>query len=200
MSSTITCGVCGELGDANHRFCASCGAKRPEAAPPVPVPTEPPAPVAPAPVASAPVADVAPDPATRLAPPPVTPPPPAPKAAVDPAAFDAKGFLRSLYDFGFTSLIATKVIRFVYALLVISYSLGAALMLLVCLGSGKGAAIVFGLIFIPIVYLIYLIMLRIFMELIVVFFKMGEDVRAIRYSSTGTVSADWGSVPPPATN
>lgn len=185
MSSTITCQACGEVGDAKHRFCASCGARRPEAVAPEPVRPAPVAPEPPAPVAPA---VVAPDPSTRLAPPPVAPPPvaPAPVAAVNPAAFDAKGFLRSLYDFKFTSLIATKVIRFVYALLVIIYSIFAAFTLIACLASRNGALIFFGFIILPLLYLLYLIMIRIFMEIVVVFFKMGEDVRAIRYSSAGT--------------
>jgi hypothetical protein len=174
MSSTITCEACGEVGDANHRFCASCGARRPEATASEPVP---PAPVAPTPPPVIPPASVAPA--------------PAPVAAVDPAAIDAKGFLRSLYDFRFTSLIATKVIGFVYALLVIVYSIFAALMLIGCLASKNGALIFFGFIILPLLYLLYLILIRIFMEIVVVFFKMGEDVRAIRYRSAGTS-------PPPA--
>lgn len=185
MSSTITCEACGEVGDANHRFCASCGARRPEAVALEPVPPAPVAPERSAPVATA---AVAPEPSTRLAPPPVAPPPvtPALVAAVNPAAFDAKGFLRSLYDFKFTSLIATKVIRFVYALLVILYSILAALTLIGCLASKNGALIFFGFIILPILYLLYLILIRIFMEIVIVFFKMGEDVRAIRDSSAGT--------------
>lgn len=181
MSSTITCEACGEVGDANHRFCASCGAPRPEAVAPEPVP---PAPVTSPPVTSPPVAR------PPIAPPPVAPPPiaPPPIAAVNPAAFDAKGFLRSLYDFKFTSLIATKVIRFVYALLVIVYSILAVLTLIACLASKNGVLIFFGFIILPMLYLLYLIMIRIFMEIVIVFFKMGEDVRAIRYSSTGTSS------------
>ena len=101
-------------------------------------------------------------------------------------AFNAKGFIRSLYDFGFTSLIATKVIKVVYALLVIIYSVGAALLLLVCLASRSAPLVVAGVIFIPVWYLIYLILLRIFMEIIVVFFKLGEDVHAIRHGASET--------------
>lgn len=97
----------------------------------------------------------------------------------------AKGFLRSLYDFGFTSLITMRIIKFVYALLVISYSIVAVILLLVGLASGKPAGILLAIIFVPIFYLIYLIMLRIWMEVIVVFFKIGEDVHAIRHRAAG---------------
>jgi hypothetical protein len=96
------------------------------------------------------------------------------------APFDAKGFLRSLYDFGFTSLITPKVIRFVYAALVIIISITSVFFLIACLASNRGLVIVFGLIFVPILYLLNLIFLRITMELIIVFFNIGEDVHAIR--------------------
>lgn len=178
MSSTITCANCGASGNAADRFCASCGAPRPE------IPT---------PVAAPPEVAVAPPTGAAVVP----PPPPPPSAAAVPqqvpaggaapsASFDAKGFIRSLYDFGFTSLITQKVIRFVYALLVILYSIGAAITLIACLASGRGPLIVVGFIFVPVGYLIYLILLRITMELIVVFFKMGEDVHAIRNGPSAT--------------
>jgi Domain of unknown function (DUF4282) len=171
MSSSITCVNCGAPGNPADRFCASCGAPRPEIVSPI---TAPPA-----------VATVAPPP------PPLQPQPQPYTAAVGTqpgrvgggqpsTSFDAKGFLRSLYDFGFTSLITPKVIRFVYALLVIINSIGAVLFLLGCLASRNGLLIVFGLIFVPVFYLVYMILLRITMELIVVFFKMGDDVHAIR--------------------
>ena len=70
------------------------------------------------------------------------------------ASFDAKGFLRSLYDFGFTSLITPKVIRFVYAALVIINSITAVFFLIACLASRNGPVIVFGLIFVPVFYLV----------------------------------------------
>jgi uncharacterized membrane protein YphA (DoxX/SURF4 family) len=102
----------------------------------------------------------------------------------------AKGLLRSLYDFGFTSLITTRIIKFVYALLVISYSIVAVILLLVGLASRNSAGILFAIIFVPIFYLIYLIMLRILMEMIVVFFKIGEDVHVIRHRAGGRGFAD----------
>jgi hypothetical protein len=163
MSSTIHCANCGAPGDAANRFCASCGSPRPEIVSPA----------------------VAPPAAAPIVPPPSYAGVPGPQPGVGggaqpSASFDAKGFLRSLYDFGFTSLITPKVIRFVYALLVIVYSIGAVFVLIGCLASNNGPLIVVGLIFVPIFYLVYLILLRITMELIVVFFKIGDDVHAIR--------------------
>jgi hypothetical protein len=173
MSTSITCANCGAPGNPADRFCASCGAPRPEIVSPIT-----------APPAAATVAPPPLQPQPQWQPQPYTAPvstPPGPVGGGQPStSFDAKGFLRSLYDFGFTSLITPKVIRFVYALLVIINSIGAVLFLLGCLASRNGLLIVFGLIFVPVSYLVYMILLRITMELIVVFFKMGDDVHAIR--------------------
>jgi len=92
---------------------------------------------------------------------------------------DAKGFLRSLYDFKFTSLIATKVLRSVYLILVVLYSLFAVLGF-VAIASRGGAGVVAAIIFVPIYYILSLIFLRIFMEVLIVFFGMGEDLHAMR--------------------
>jgi hypothetical protein len=121
--------------------------------------------------------------------------------ASDPSStsLTAKGLLRSLYDFGFTSLITTRIIKFVYALLVISYSIVAAILFLVGLATGIAPGILFAIIFVPIFYLIYLILLRIWMEVIVVFFKIGEDVHAIRHRAAGPSAPGSGGVPPSPT-
>jgi uncharacterized membrane protein YgcG len=128
-----------------------------------------------------------------------------------PSDMDAKGLVRSLYDFSFTSLITTKIIRFVYALIVILLSIGAVILLLGSLATGRGAAIIFGIIFVPLGYLVYLILTRIWMEVLIVVFRIGEDIRAIRISGGGLGSAGgsgsgpapgggstWGGDQPPA--
>jgi len=100
----------------------------------------------------------------------------------------AKGLLRSLYDFGFTSLIATKVLRFVYALGVIVYSILAAIAFIVAVLSVTKSAVggIIGIILIPIGYLISLIWLRIIIEVLIVFFGIGDDVRVLRARAVDT--------------
>lgn len=58
---------------------------------------------------------------------------------------EAKGLVKSLFDFGFTSLIMTKIIRFAYALLVVLYSLVAVALLVTGLASGSAAGVLFAL-------------------------------------------------------
>jgi len=93
---------------------------------------------------------------------------------------EARGLLRSLFDFQFTSLITTKIIRFVYALIVILVSLGALAVFISSLARGGAVGVFFALIIVPLFYLVYLILIRIWMEILVVVFRLGDDVRAIR--------------------
>lgn len=112
------------------------------------------------------------------------------------SAAEAKGLLGSLYDFNFSSFIATKIIKFVYALLVIVYSIGALVAFIFGIASGKPGTILFSLIFVPLLYLVYLIMTRIWMEILFVIFRIGEDVRQICVNGGGFRSAGPPTGPP----
>ncbi len=93
---------------------------------------------------------------------------------------DAKGFFKALYDFQFDYFVTPKLIRFFYGLFVVLLSIGAVIVLIGSFASGKAGSIVAGIIVIPIFYLVYLIFLRIYMELIAALFRIADDLRAIR--------------------
>lgn len=93
---------------------------------------------------------------------------------------DAKGLLGSLFDFQFRSLITTKIIRFVYMLVVILYSLGAIGIFFTALASGTAAGVFAAFIFVPLGYLLYLTLTRIWMEILIVVFRIGDDIHAMR--------------------
>jgi hypothetical protein len=98
-------------------------------------------------------------------------------------SFEAKGFLKSLYDFKFESFITLRVIRALYVLITIVYSLGSVVVFVVLLAEHAPFDIVFALIGVPLLYLIYLTMARISLEFIMVVFNIGKDVRGIREES-----------------
>lgn len=93
---------------------------------------------------------------------------------------EAKGLLKSLFDFQFTSLITVKIIRVVYALIVILYSIGAVFVFIASLTRGGASGFLTAFILVPLGYVVYLILTRIWMEILIVVFRMGDDVRAIR--------------------
>lgn len=93
-----------------------------------------------------------------------------------------KGFFGSLYDFSFETFITPKLIRVFYAIVVIILSVISGVMLLASLASGEAGAIVFSVIAVPIFYLLYMIITRIYFELVAAFFRVADDVQAIRRS------------------
>lgn len=95
-------------------------------------------------------------------------------------AFEAKGFLRSLYDFSFSSFITLRVIRALYVLITILYTLGAIVAFVTLLVAHTVLTIIIAIVAVPIGYLIYLTIARISLEVLMVVFNIGKDVRAVR--------------------
>jgi hypothetical protein len=94
----------------------------------------------------------------------------------------AKGFFAGLFDFSFETFVALKVIRVLYALFLLVLGLGVL--------GGFGAAVIsifrgeilagLGmLIVLPFAAIIYLVMGRVYFELIIVAFKIAEDADEI---------------------
>jgi hypothetical protein len=89
-----------------------------------------------------------------------------------------KSFVKSLFDFQFTSLIATRFLRVVYAVWVVLLTITTVFGILAVLSQG-GAGVLFALV-LAVLYFFELIGLRIFMEFLIVFFQIGANVQAIR--------------------
>lgn len=101
-------------------------------------------------------------------------------------ALETKGFLASLFDFEFTSFVAQGVLRVVYVLFTILYSLLALGLLVMCLASGSAIITLGGLIVVPLLYVLYLAMARVWTEMIMVLFVIGSDLRAVRETITAS--------------
>ena len=87
---------------------------------------------------------------------------------------EAKGLFAGLFDFSFTTFITLKFLRVIYAILMVLILLGGLVFLLRGLSQGGGTAIA-TIIFVPLGVLLYLIFARISMELIALFFRIGEN-------------------------
>ncbi len=97
-------------------------------------------------------------------------------------AEQSKGFFAGLFDFSFENLIALKVIKVLYGLFLLALALG----ILGGLGSavfsiinGQILAGLGMLILLPIGALLYLILGRVYFELIIIAFKIAEDADEI---------------------
>ena len=89
------------------------------------------------------------------------------------------GFISALFDFSFRELITPKVIRVLYLLSVILIGLFSLFALVSALATGEIFAILAALVVIPIFALLYVIGARVYMEILIVIFRIGEDVADI---------------------
>ncbi len=113
-----------------------------------------------------------------------TPPsgvPPMGSAAMGrPQAADARGFLGALFDFSFTSFVTTKIIKVLYALIMVLVSLSA----LVFTISAFRSSALYGLLVLvigdPLFIIIVMAFWRLVLESFVVVFRIAEDIRALR--------------------
>lgn len=101
------------------------------------------------------------------------PPPPPPPQERSPG-----GFFEALMDTRFDHLITPTLIRFLYVVAMIFLALGALIAIVAGFAESAGAGVVL-LILAPIGALIYLIITRLWLELIVVAFKIREAAEEI---------------------
>ncbi len=88
------------------------------------------------------------------------------------------GFLRSLFDFSFTEFITTRVIKVLYALAVVFCALAALVMIIGGFSRSPGAGIL-SLILSPVVFLFYVLMVRVWLEVIIILFRIAEHTRTL---------------------
>ncbi len=84
-----------------------------------------------------------------------------------------RGFFESLMDTHFDSLITPKLIRFLYVVGMIVLAVGALVWIIAGFARSGGTGVLF-LVLAPLAALVYLIVLRLYLELIVVAFKIRD--------------------------
>jgi uncharacterized membrane protein len=97
---------------------------------------------------------------------------------------ETKGFFASLFDFGFTSFITLRFLRVIYGVLVVLILLIAVVAFVGMLSQG-GLYILLAIVVVPIVTLLYLVMTRVSMEMVALFFRIGENTSMMAASASG---------------
>lgn len=103
-----------------------------------------------------------------------TAPPSAFQSAVG-AAQDTKGFLPALFDFTFTHFVTPKLVRFVYLLATIALGIVWLFWVFVGFARGTGAGLAV-LVLGPVLFIIYLAVIRMTLEFYLSIVRMSEDV------------------------
>jgi hypothetical protein len=101
--------------------------------------------------------------------------------ARSPRARGEKGFIGSLFDFSFKSMVTPKIIKVLYVLLTACIGLWALIFTIFCFKHAGAVAGFFVLIVLdPIFVLLTLGVYRVVFEFVMVTFRLHEDVQAIR--------------------
>lgn len=98
------------------------------------------------------------------------------------------GFLKSLFDFSFSHFITSKIIKFLYGISIAFGGLGALFFLIdgirSAFGRGRstqeGILILIGLVIVtPLLFLLYTMFVRVYLEVIIVIFRIAEHTAEI---------------------
>jgi len=97
---------------------------------------------------------------------------------------EGRGFFADLFDFSFEEFITIRIIKVIFILGLILIGLGALGALVAGL-SGGGTSAVLSLIFVPLGALVGIIFFRVYLELVVVIFRIGENASEIADNTAG---------------
>ena len=98
-------------------------------------------------------------------------------------ASDARGFLGALFDFSFTSLVTTKIIKVLYVLILVLVSISALVFTIAAFRLSAAFGLLTLVIGDPLFILIVMAFWRLVLESFVVRFRIAEDVRELRERS-----------------
>lgn len=99
---------------------------------------------------------------------------------------DAKSFFSSLFDMSFSNFITPKIIRILFILAIIGSAIWALALLVAGLGSGSAGGILGGLIGAPIVFILAVILSRVYLELLLVMFRIAENTERLAERAEGS--------------
>ncbi len=118
---------------------------------------------------------------------------------------ESQSFFSGLFDFSFREYVTPKIIRVIFVILIVFAALGA-LALLVTSSRGGGFGIVLGIIFAVVGFFLYVILFRIYLEVVSALFRINDNIATLVQLSGGTPTVTPTDVitqipppPPPST-
>ena len=85
-----------------------------------------------------------------------------------------KGFFGSLFDMSFTEFVTTRIIKVLFVLAIIVSVIISIALFIGCLQSGA-PGILLGLVIAPLAFLLYVIVARVWLEVVIVLFRIAEN-------------------------
>ena len=112
-----------------------------------------------------------------------------------------KGFFASLFDISFSSLITTRIIKLIYVIILVVLGLVGLVAIIAGFAEGAGNGIA-AIIIVPIAFLLYTIFARVYLEIVIVLFRIMESnlelVELTRGQAPGGAPPTAPMSPPPA--
>jgi len=102
-----------------------------------------------------------------------------------PAAARGKGFVASLFDFGFTSFVTPKLVKALYVLATLWTGLWALIFIRIGFHYGVTAGLFMLILVVPVFALLSLGAIRVFLELFMVLHRINENIQAMRDRDNG---------------
>ena len=99
-----------------------------------------------------------------------------------------KGFFGRLFDLSFSEFVTTSIIKVLYVIAIIGSAIGGLVIVFGGLASKSFSGALVGLILGPLAFVLYVILARIWMEVLIVLFRIAENTAKI---------AGRGEMPPP---
>ncbi len=95
-----------------------------------------------------------------------------------------RGFFGALFDLSFSELITTRVIKFLFVLAIICAAIASIVYIGVAFAHSTGAGVLV-LIISPLIFIVYVTIARIWLEVLIVVFRISEDVRKLANKDAG---------------
>lgn len=88
---------------------------------------------------------------------------------------EEKGFFGRLFDLSFSEFITTSIIKVLYIIAIIGSAIGALFILGGLFATKTFGGVLMGLILAPVVFILYVILARIWLETLIVLFRIAEN-------------------------
>jgi len=107
------------------------------------------------------------------------------------------GFFSSLFDLNFSRVVTTRVVKWLYLIVIVLVVLGLIGYIATAIISGSVVAIIIAVIVGPLVALLYIILARIVFEVLVAIFRILETNREIAFLERQQLNHMQGGAPQP---
>ena len=110
--------------------------------------------------------------------------PTAPKIQKENSFPNSAGFFKALWDFSFTEFVTPKIIKFIYGLTILFAGLFALVLIIAGFSAHAGIGLFTLLIAAPVIFVTSVIYGRVFMEIIIVVFRIADHAAVIAINTT----------------